>query len=328
MNSGKNTIGDKIVLSILVPIYGVEEYIGKFLETLEPNLLPGVEVILVDDGTKDRSGIMADEFAAQHKDYVKVLHKKNGGLSSARNAGLEMAIGEYVIFPDPDDWLDSNYCKWILEAVEKYDHPDMILFDYMICKASGVKVVSLPFLNPNGYISKEKYCSEFIKDDSLKSMVWFRAIKRSFFENTSFREDMKVSEDALLLNDITISMDTFVYVKKPLYYYRIREGSLVRTANVEDLQKVFLMSLDRIDKYKNVVNKVCLNMPVKFCWELLRVSYIENNEIEIQKCEKYICENIMNILFDEQVSINVKKHCILVYLGIAKRYVKWKYRKA
>lgn len=89
---------NKSILSLIVPTYGVENYIYDFLDSLEANFVPGVEVIIVDDGTKDRSGVIADEFALGHAGYVKVLHKENGGASSARNAGLELATGEYVFF--------------------------------------------------------------------------------------------------------------------------------------------------------------------------------------------------------------------------------------
>ena len=113
-------------LSLIVPIYGVEKYIHKFLGSLEKNLLPGVEVLLIDDGTKDDSGKIADEFALMHPQYVRVVHKENGGLSSARNKGLEIAFGEYVIFPDPDDYLADDYVETILKAIDEYNNPDMI----------------------------------------------------------------------------------------------------------------------------------------------------------------------------------------------------------
>lgn len=317
---------ENIKLSLIVSIYGVEEYIGKFLDSLENNLLPGIEVILVDDGTKDKSGVIADEFASQHADFLTVIHKKNGGISSARNAGLRIASGEYVIFPDPDDWLDRNYCRCILEAIEKYNHPDMILFDYTICEPSRTRLISIHFLNKDGHINKEKYFSEFVANDSIKDMLWFRAIKRKFFENICFREDVRFAEDALILTDIVIDMSTFVYIKKNLYYYRVREGSLVKIATIEDYHKAFLMGLDRVDKYKNALNKVSLNMPVKFCWRLLRLSYIENKEIDTKRYEKYICDNLMKILFDEHMHFTLKKHCFLIYLGVARKYIKWKYR--
>lgn len=108
------------ILTMVVPIYGVEKYIHKFLASLTPNLRPEVEVILVDDGSRDNCGTIIDEYAALHSDTVSIIHKPNGGVSSARNAGLERATGEYIIFPDPDDYLDERFSATILEAIEKY----------------------------------------------------------------------------------------------------------------------------------------------------------------------------------------------------------------
>lgn len=119
-----------IKFSLIVSIYGVEKYIKRFLDSLNFNLLPGVEVILVDDGSRDKSGIIADEYANKHRDCVKIIHKENGGVSSARNRGVLEASGEYVIFPDPDDILEKTYCFNILNAISKYNHPDIIFFGY------------------------------------------------------------------------------------------------------------------------------------------------------------------------------------------------------
>ena len=111
-----------IVLSIVVPIYGVEKYIGRFLQSLVPNLSPEIEVILVDDGSKDNCAAIIDEFAKAH-DNIEVIHKVNGGVSSARNAGIEKATGEYITFLDPDDYIAENYASTLLEAVKNMIAP-------------------------------------------------------------------------------------------------------------------------------------------------------------------------------------------------------------
>lgn len=118
------------ILSIVVPIYGVEKYIGKFLQSLVPNLSPEIEVILVDDGSKDNCATIIDEFAKAHNN-IEVIHKVNGGVSSARNAGIEKATGEYITFLDPDDYIAGNYAITLLEAVKKYDSPDFLIYNHL-----------------------------------------------------------------------------------------------------------------------------------------------------------------------------------------------------
>lgn len=318
---------EKIILSLIVPIYGVENYIYDFLDSLESNLVPRVEVIIVDDGTKDRSGIIADEFASRHADYVRVLHKENGGLSSARNAGLELAAGEYVIFPDPDDWLEKNYCQSIIETIEKYNHPDMVFFDYYRCKSSKKKIITIPAFGKTGVVSKESFLREFAKDQPLKSMVWCKAIKRKFYLGRGFDLDIKVCEDALLLTDMVLEMDSFVYLQKPLYFYRIREGSLLRALDIENSKKCVPIAFDRYAKFSKVLGEVSLSMTANFCWGYIKRVYALNSDAEIEFEENYLKDNMKTILFDKDIEVNLKRHCIFVQLGIARKYIQWKYRK-
>ena len=94
-------------ISIIVPVYNVEQYLAECIESIKDQSLTDIEIILVDDGSPDNSGAICDDYALKD-DRIKVIHKKNGGLSSARNAGLEVAIGEYIGFVDSDDWVDGE----------------------------------------------------------------------------------------------------------------------------------------------------------------------------------------------------------------------------
>ena len=94
-------------ISIIVPVYNVEQYLAECIESIRNQSLTDIEIILVDDGSPDNSGAICDDYARKD-DRIRVIHKKNGGLSSARNAGLEVAIGEYIGFVDSDDWVDGE----------------------------------------------------------------------------------------------------------------------------------------------------------------------------------------------------------------------------
>ena len=93
-------------ISIIVPVYNVEQYLAECIESIKDQSLTDIEIILVDDGSPDNSGAICDDYARKD-DRIRVIHKKNGGLSSARNAGLEVAIGEYIGFVDSDDWVEG-----------------------------------------------------------------------------------------------------------------------------------------------------------------------------------------------------------------------------
>jgi glycosyltransferase involved in cell wall biosynthesis len=108
-----------IKVSIIVPVYKAEKYISKCIESLVVQTIKDIEIILVDDGSPDNSGKICDEYS--YKDNrIKVVHKVNGGVSSARNNGIKASIGEYILFVDSDDWVENNYVEALLKAKAKY----------------------------------------------------------------------------------------------------------------------------------------------------------------------------------------------------------------
>ena len=314
-------------LSLVVPIYGVEKYINRFFDSLEKNLQPGVEVLLIDDGAKDNSGKMADEFAIKYPEYVQVIHKENGGLSSARNKGLEIAAGEYIIFPDPDDYLANDYVETILNAIYEYNNPDMIFFDYYVGTCDADFKINTVAEFKEGVVPKEKFIKEHIKDASIKGMVWFKAIKKSFYDGLVFNTETRVAEDYELLTDLVPKLETIIYIPRPLYYYIMRENSLTNTANFKDTLKMYDLVKDRYIKHSMIVKDVSNFHLIKVSLGILIRIYTNGYIMETEKYELTIKDNFRNIIFCNDFSMNEKKQCLLVYLGIAKRYYERKYKK-
>ena len=311
-----------IKLSLCVPIYGVEKEIPRFLDSLEKNLCEGVEVILVDDGAKDNSGKIADAFAKKYSDAVRVIHKPNGGLSSARNKGLEMARGEYVIFPDPDDYLADDYVSTILDAIEKYDAPDMILFDYYTGKKQTKMKRKTVSAFCEGVVRKENFIREFVKDKDIRSYVWNKAIKRSFYKGKVFDTRIKVAEDFAVLTDMVPEMDTIVYVPVPLYYYMIRESSLSQKSDLSDLLKLYELVEGRYQKYSALYEGLSRYKLINCAFNILRRMYLAGNEVDATPYEQIIKDNIGRILREKEFTFNDKKRSMLVCLGLARRWYK------
>ena len=119
---------DMPVVSIIVPIYNVEAYIERCIQSLLDQTESAIEVILVDDGSTDRSGQLCDQYAETDQ-RIRVLHKKNGGLSDARNAGIAIARGEYLLFVDGDDYADKELAEKTVFCAKQND-ADMVVFDY------------------------------------------------------------------------------------------------------------------------------------------------------------------------------------------------------
>ena len=302
----------KVILSLIVPIYGVEAFLPRFLESLTPNLGDSMEVILVDDGSKDNAPSMIDEYAYHHADCVRVVHKENGGLSSARNAGLKVACGEYVIFPDPDDYIAPDYVSSILRMAEKYEYPDMIIFDYEVHSKKGIKRNTISAFS-DGIVSKELFLTELLKDRDLQSMVWFKAIKRSFFEGRFFDETVRVSEDALLLTDLSLDLKRIAYERKVLYFYQMREGSLVKSVNLDDAVRMFYTFKERYDKYKDLISKPSQAVVIRMAHSVLVQAAIRNIDNEgVEACRSYIINNMKSILWSMDMHIQLKKRSLFV----------------
>lgn len=125
-----------VVLTLAVPVYNMEAYLPRCMDTLLAQTCRDFEILLIDDGSTDGSVAMCDAYAAQHPELIRVVHKQNGGLSSARNAGIDAAKGEYIVFPDPDDWVEQDYVEKLLMYQSQYD-ADLVCTGYYVDTENG-----------------------------------------------------------------------------------------------------------------------------------------------------------------------------------------------
>lgn len=315
-----------IRLSLVVPVYGVEKYIHRFLASLEKNLQPEMEVLIINDGTKDNSAIIAEKFANKHCNYVKVINKSNGGVSSAWNKGLEIAKGEYVIFPDPDDFLAEDYVSNILKAIVDFNNPDMIFFDYYSgSEGQGFKYNTVPDLE-EGIVSKEMFIRTMIKDTYIKGTLWNKAIKKSLYNGLKFDVNIRLGEDYEMLTDLSLKMEHIVYIRKPLYYYVERESSITHNVTEKDLSKLLELNFVRQNKYSKIYQDLSIYVPVRASLTYLLKLFKDGRNDNTVKYEEYIKNNIRNIIFSSDFDVNEKKQCLLIYFNIARYYFRKKYK--
>lgn len=130
-HSGDTQKEERNTVTLVVPIYNMEKYLPRCLDSILAQTSQEFEAILVDDGSTDSSGSMCDRFATAHPERIRVLHKPNGGLSSARNAGIDAAQGDFITFPDPDDWLEAEYVETLLQAQREYQADLVCLGHYV-----------------------------------------------------------------------------------------------------------------------------------------------------------------------------------------------------
>lgn len=230
------------LISIIVPVYNVEQYLNDCIYSLVNQSYKNLEIILVDDGSPDNCPIMCDNWAKKDR-RIKVIHKKNGGLSSARNAGLDVANGTYFAFVDSDDWISSSMYEDMLKIFKKYDVD--VVAGKINCYFEKTGIIK-PFMENSNYykieqniiINKDKY-QQLTLSRVLESAAWNKLYRASLFNDIRFK-DNRYYEDYLYIYNITKRMRSIYYIAKPYYYYRIRDNSICTNhSHLEDFEKNF-----------------------------------------------------------------------------------------
>lgn len=231
-----------MLISIIVPIYNVENYLTECIESILKQEFDECEIVLVDDGSTDKSGKICDEYAKKY-DNVKVIHKKNGGLSDARNEGLKEATGKYILFVDSDDYIGNQSLKKIESSLSKFEYN----IDVMFLEAIKVFPDGTRCSMGDGYIaekingkSKEKVMQHIAELPKFPGSACTKLIKRELFEKYSiYFEKGLLSEDIEWTVRLLKAANSFAYCDFPYYFYRQgRTGSITNTAsrrNIEDI---------------------------------------------------------------------------------------------
>ncbi|MCD8305549.1 MAG: glycosyltransferase [Prevotella sp.] len=229
------------IVSVIVAVYNVEQYIRQCLDSLKAQTYSDFEVILVDDGSTDGSGKICDEYATSDKRF-KVIHQPNGGVSVARQTGIENAAGEYTIHADPDDWTAPTMLEDLIKKAKDED-ADMVIFDYYAVRTKP-RIIRQNI--PTPITAKE--LQKKLLAGQLHGGCCNKFIRRSCYAGIGFYpKELCTSEDVLfclrvLNNDIKVT-----YLPKALYFYRMRRGSTTHIYSMQKLNSFCILS-NEIDK--------------------------------------------------------------------------------
>lgn len=217
---------DKVLVSVIVPVYNVEKYLNRCVDSLVQQTYHNLEIIMVDDGSKDSSGSICDLLAKQDK-RIKVIHKVNGGLASARNEGIKKAIGEYILFVDSDDWIELDTIEYCINLSKKYSYnADIIQYNVIEINSQDTKVKNskeiIKILNNKDIIN-------FLMKESTKTDTYFSACrcmyKTSIIKNILFEEG-KINEDIPWKYRVLNSSKSMIDSNQIKYYYFQSVGSI------------------------------------------------------------------------------------------------------
>ncbi|MFD0829839.1 glycosyltransferase family 2 protein [Neobacillus sp. M.A.Huq-85] len=221
-------------VSIIVPIYKVEKYLSRCIESILEQTYTNLEIILVDDGSPDQCGEIAEQFAEKDNRIV-VFHKENGGLSDARNFGMQFTTGEYTMFVDSDDWLEESMVENMVFTSKKYNadvvqsafyyaYNQHLLFDNRIYSQNDPPVV----------LDNQSLMRQLVINETVKNFAWGKLYKTKMIEDLPFKKGV-LFEDVFWAHKVMQRVNTFVILNSPLYNYFQRDDSIVANYSIRNL---------------------------------------------------------------------------------------------
>lgn len=282
--------------SIIIPIYKAEKYLHKCLDSIINQSFVDYEVLLINDGSPDNCKYICDTYASKDKRF-KAFHKENGGVSSARQLGIEQAKGTYTIHIDPDDWIESNMLEELYKEANK-TNADVIIFDFYINN------------NTQQYVSKQAPTSLIASDilqqlyKNLHGSCCNKLIKRNCYDKykLKFPLDLSLCEDLYLISKLYMHNIKTSYIPKAFYHYCIysNQNSITNAKSTSFKYDVFL--LEKFSKLleNNDALPICKQ---KFSQDILKRAYIRNNFTTIQfikycfRYQKYIKKSNFSPIF-------------------------------
>lgn len=213
------------LVSIIIPVYNVEIYLRKCIDSVLKNTYKHIEIILVDDGSLDSSSSICDEYQKKYQN-VKVIHKTNGGLSSARNSGLEIAEGKYILFIDSDDYISEDFIQDLVNTMIKSD-VEVVQSNFEKINEGG-KSLYIPNIIPQVYSSKEQILDAFFIDHNIHVTAWGKLYKKEIFNKIKFMEG-KNNEDNIFIADLFEQIDSYACIDNAGYKYLQRTNSIINS---------------------------------------------------------------------------------------------------
>ena len=279
------------LISIIVPVYKVEPYLRKCVESILNQTYRNLEIILVDDGSPDNCGAICD--AWEEKDgRIKVIHKKNGGLSDARNAGLAIATGEYISFIDSDDYIAPAFVAELYKAILETGA------DIAECATAYVdetgNILRQRNVAPLPQMDKIKALRQLVLEDGIYQTVWNKLYRRAVVDGILF-EKGKHHEDDFWTYQVFDRIDKLATVTQPMYYYLQRSGSIIGAGytpkRLDGLEARFLR-MQYLQKYPELAALTRQSVIFDCMWHLQSaLRYTEG--LEQEKAIAYIFQKLM-----------------------------------
>ena len=285
-------------ISIIVPVYKVEKELDRCVQSLLKQTYKNLEIILVDDGSPDCCPILCDQYAMEDE-RIRVIHKKNGGLSDARNAGLNLATGEYVLYVDSDDYIELDSCERLISATSD-EQVDIVVGNAIMEKPDGNEKM-IHSATPAGFIySAKDFVEKAVCESQWYAPAWLNMYRREYLlrNNLYFKKGIYF-EDVQMLPRVFLSAQKIACIDEVFYHYIIRENSIMTSKKDEKKKRDSIQNLiewkEQFDRIQDAeLRKVLYGMLLKCYLHECRVYGITSWVIDGLDI-KFVINNSLNL---------------------------------
>lgn len=321
------------IVSVIVPIYDVEDYLSKCVDSIINQTYKNLEIILVDDGGKDKCPEICDEYAGKDS-RIKVIHKKNGGLSDARNAGIDIAKGEYLVFIDSDDWVETTMVEHLLDACKKYNVKLAACGRYI---TDGTVINGTAYEGTEGVYSSEEALNEILSGKSLDVAAWDKIYVRDLFDDIRYPVGEN-NEDIAVFYKIVDAAGRVAHTGTTEYYYRNRPGSITKLKYNRDARMIIEKNLNSIEEFLGKEYPSCMSSFYRY--KIINIYALLNKYIkcegtkktqeyhhlmdEFRKNKNYFFNDAQTPLKEKTIAIMILLHLYSPYLVVKEKIMGYK----
>ncbi len=274
------------LVSVIVPMYNVEKYIKKCIDSICVQTYENLEILLIDDGSTDNTFKICKE--EEKKDSrIRLITKQNAGQSSARNLGLDICKGDYIMFVDSDDWINKHMIEEMMKPINE-DNVDMVCCGITIVDSNNFTYSYFEDKERRCILDNEKAMEKFLKNDGTSSNVCARIYVKKLFSELRFAEG-KVFEDAAISYKFFMNSNKVAFIDKPYYYYYQRSNSTMRRKD----EKIRIDEIDAAhNRYTDIVKKynknICTIAFANYIFDMIHVKEcLIRDKHELKCIEKY-----------------------------------------
>lgn len=308
------------LVTVIIPVYNVEKYLKRCIDSIVDQTYESLEIILVDDGSTDRSGRICDSYAAKFK-RIRVLHKENGGLSDARNAGIALATGEYLLFVDSDDFIALDAIEFLLDSIVLYG-ADISTFGYIAHYGEGANPGSrVPPKNKQSILSNISALERLLYEQDVTTSAWMKLYKREIFSPGVIFPVGKINEDLGTIYKLFSNAEKVVINTTPKYYYCQRENSIMRSGFTKRRMDGLYFAKEQLvyicDKHPELKSAAQYRLFAEATYITMKMPVIRGSyKYERKALARVIRRHRRAVIFDHKANITIRRYALVSFLGI------------